>query len=210
MNIKYRYILIIFCFILLFSNCREKRIEITVKNPSGTVIEKYQVNKDSIKDGTYVSFYESGDTFELSYYQDGKLEGPRWIYYENSNVEIEEYYQNDTLNGSYKSYYPSGALKRSMQFVKNSIVGTLKVYYENGQLKEEVSMKNNEENGPFVEYYKNGQKSWEGTYHNGPNERGMLVQFAENGDTIRKMMCDERYICRTFYRNEHYPEKESE
>ena len=40
------------------------------------------------------------------------------------------------------------------------------------------------------------------------DEIGLLVHFAENGDTIRKMQCDERYICRTFYRNENYPPQE--
>jgi antitoxin component YwqK of YwqJK toxin-antitoxin module len=188
--------------------CRPDKKMIIVKGDSGALLERYEINQDSLKDGKFISFYESGDTFEVSNYTNGKLNGARFIYYEKNKIEIKEHYTNDSLQGRYEAFYPSGALKRTMQFEDNRIVGKLLLYYENGQLKEEVVMENNQENGPFVEYYENGQKSWEGTYQNGENEIGLLIHYAENGDTIRKLQCDDRYICRTFYRNENYPKEE--
>lgn len=194
-------------FVLSTMACKPENKVIVVRNESGNVIERYHLNQDSLLHGEYISYNENGDTFIVSQYDNGKLNGTRTIYNENKNIEIIENYVNDSLEGKYEAFYPSGALKRTMQFESNKIVGKLYVYYESGKLIEEVLMENNLENGPFTEYYENGQKSWEGTYHNGENEIGLLIQYAENGDTIRKMQCDDRYICRTFYRNENYPKE---
>jgi antitoxin component YwqK of YwqJK toxin-antitoxin module len=200
--------LVMMAFLISNFGCRKTQKIIKVFSEEGVLLEQYEVNKDSLRHGTYIGFYESGDTFEIAQYTHGKLDGQRRIYHENNQLEILENYVQDSLHGGYKTYYVSGKLKRQMNFEENEIVGKIKVFYENGQLKEEVSMQNNMENGPFIEYHENGQKAWEGTYQNGENEIGLLVQYAENGDTIRKLQCDERYICRTFYRNENYPQQE--
>jgi antitoxin component YwqK of YwqJK toxin-antitoxin module len=199
---------VVLTFILSNFGCRKTHKIIKVFSEDGILLEQYEVNKDSLRHGEYIGFYEGGDTFEIAQYKLGKLDGQRRIYYENNLLEIVENYEQDSLDGSFETYYQSGKLKRKMVFEDNEIVDKVQVYYESGQLKEEVSIKENIENGPFVEYYENGQKAWEGTYENGENEIGLLVHFAENGDTIRKMQCDERYICRTFYRNENYPQQE--
>lgn len=201
-------ILILGLIVVLLTACGQGNKVVVVKDESGTLLERYEIDQDSLKDGEFVGYFESGDTFVTAHYKKGKLNGPRTIYHKNKNVEIKENYVNDSLQGTYEAFYPSGALKRSMQFEQNKIAGKLEVYYESGRLKEVVTMNNNLENGPFVEYFENGQKSWEGTYQNGENEIGLLIQYAENGDTIRKMQCDDRYICRTFYRNENYPKEE--
>jgi len=90
------------------------------------------------------------------------------------------------------------------RYEDNVINGMVRRYYPSGQILEEVSYVGNEENGPFTEYHENGAKKWEGTYRNGDNEVGLLLEFAENGDTIKKMMCDDRYICTTIWRNPAY------
>jgi len=76
--------------------------------------------------------------------------------------------------------------------------GLLKRYYDTGTIQEEVTIVKGMENGPFKEYYAGGQLEWEGSYLNGDNEDGLLVQFAEDGSTIKKMQCNNG-VCRTIW-----------
>jgi antitoxin component YwqK of YwqJK toxin-antitoxin module len=67
---------------------------------------------------------------------------------------------------------------------------------------EEVTFINNMENGPFKEYYKNGQIKWEGNYKDGDNEYGLIQEFNEQGQLIKKMNCGRykgEYICQTIW-----------
>ena len=67
---------------------------------------------------------------------------------------------------------------------------------------ERVTFEGNEENGPFEEYHQNGQIQWKGTYLKGENEYGLLEEFDEIGEPIKRMMCDEMAICKTIWTKE--------
>jgi antitoxin component YwqK of YwqJK toxin-antitoxin module len=184
-------------------SCGQER-KVNTYYDDGTLYESYFITQDSVRDGQYLRFAQNGDTLEKSEYALGRLNGKRILYYDNNVVEIIETYLGDSLEGLYKVYYEDGSLQMEMTYNNNKLNSLIKKYYPSGEIMEEVTFKNNEENGPFVEYYKNGNKKWEGTYESGDHEIGLLVQFAENGDTLKKMMCDDRHICRTIWENPRY------
>jgi antitoxin component YwqK of YwqJK toxin-antitoxin module len=195
-------IFLIYCLILLSSCNREEMV--TTYYASGSIMEQFHITQDSLRNGSYLKFTEKGDTLEKASYNKGKLEGERILYYDGNKPEIREYYIQDSLDGMYYVYYEEGGVKLQMNYQHNVLNDVVTKYYPSGAVMEEVTFENNIEEGPFTEYYENGQKKWEGTYTDGDNEIGLLVHFAENGDTIRKMMCDDRYICRTIWENDQY------
>jgi antitoxin component YwqK of YwqJK toxin-antitoxin module len=190
-----RYFLLVLS-LALFS-CKSNMTE--VKDDNGNVIEKYEVNKDNKKHGAYSAYNEAGKLTETATYNNDQLEGERKIYDANGNVEILENYKDNTTNGPYKVYYPNGNVKFETVYTSGVLNGSAKSYTEDGKLKEEVTFSNNEENGPFKEYYDNGNIEWEGTYLNGDNEFGLLKNYDESGELVKKMMCDSMAICRTIW-----------
>lgn len=192
-------IAVLTCLIFFLQSCGNKKVE--TKNENGQIIEKFYVNKNGEKEGTFIAYYESGKIKEESNYSSGKLSGKRTLYTEKGNIEIEEIYtDNGVLHGPYKLYYPNGTLQLEKTYQDNIITGIIKVYYPSGKLKEEVSMSNNEENGPFTEYYENGKIHWKGIYRNGDNEYGVLYEYDSLGAPIKIMKCDTLAICRTVWK----------
>ena len=197
MKTKVLYIFI--CFSLLLS-CGKRLSEIELKDENGNLIEKYYLDRDSLKFGTYISYDLEGQIFEQSNYRSGKLDGVRTIFFSNGKMEIEETYVDGVFHGPYKSYYDNGQLNLDANYVEGVMQGIVKRYYSTGELLEEVTFTNNEENGPFKEYYKNGQVKWEGAYSNGDNEIGTIKAYDDKGNLIKKMECGKyqgEYICQT-------------
>ena len=188
--------LILLLAILTISCSSERFVE--VKDDSGNLIEKYQVDKQGTKNGVY-EYYVNELLTSKANYKEGILTGKRTIYYENGRPEIEENYLNGQLQGDYKVYYETGELKLIMNYKDNTIQGQMKKYYASGQLMEDVVFEDNEENGPFVEYWENGNLKWEGTFKGGDNEFGELKKYNDEGILIRKLMCDSLAVCRTFW-----------
>ena len=189
--------------VILFCGCDNRNL-ITTTYEGGQIFEKYNINPDSTRQGIYVKFRENGDTLEKAFYNNGLLNGRRMLYFDSNKVEIMENYVNDVLNGKYIVYHKNQYISMEADYVDNSIDGIIRRYFPSGTLLEEVTFADSQEEGPFVEYYESGGKKWEGTYTNGNNEIGPLIQYAENGDTIKKMECDERYICHTIWQNPKY------
>lgn len=194
MKIRVATIFTISFSMFLFS-CSEKAI--ITHYDSGEKYEEYQYTGDSLKHGMYKSFTKGGLLIEESNYVEGKLDGQRKIYDKNGKLEIDEIYTMDVLNGPYTVYHPTGKPKMVGQYKNNVLAGTVKGYYPSGELMEEVTFVDNIEDGPFKEYHINGELKWEGAYKNGDNEFGLLKEYNESGELIRKMMCDDRAICTT-------------
>ncbi|MGA0231494.1 MAG: toxin-antitoxin system YwqK family antitoxin, partial [Saprospiraceae bacterium] len=114
-------------------------------------------------------------------------------------TQIIENYVAGHMHGNYEVYYESGLLLLKQNFRMDTLEGISRKYYENGQLEEEVMFADNLENGPFKEYYENGLLHWEGQYLNGDNEFGLLKEYDDMGELIKKMMCDSLAICRTIW-----------
>lgn len=192
------YKVLIFSLVILgLFACKESNF-ITNKDEKGRITEKYAVNKDNQKHGAYSS-YINGALVSKATYKNDKLHGLRTIYHPNGEIEIEENYENDVLVGAYKSYHNNGQLAQEANYVQGVLQGLLKTYYKDGKIKEEVTMVDNDENGPFKEYHPNGKIMWEGQFLNGDNEFGLLKNYNEAGELIKKMMCDSLGVCATIW-----------
>ncbi len=195
-----RYSLFISCVVaFLISGCDGYK---TIKDytEEDVLYRKYKIDKDSLIQDEYIVYYENGETiFEKSSYTDGKLNGTRNLYFDNGQVEISETYVDGILSDTLKVYYSSGILKQSKYYDAGVLTGVVKTYYEDGSLKEEATFVNNIEQGPFVEFYPNGQPKWRGTFRNGDKEFGELIKYNEQGQEIRKLMCDTAAICKTIW-----------
>lgn len=180
----------------MVSACKEKA---QTYHDNGSKHEVYPTDKEGKRHGQYQRYNQDGQLFETATYTHGLLDGSRTIYYPDGQVEIEEIYVSDKLHGTYKKFHQNGQLQLTANYEDNVMTGPSKSYYEDGTLKEEILFKNNEENGPFVEYHPNGQPHWKGTYAHGDNEVGDLLEFDTDGQLIKKMLCDDRSICRTIW-----------
>lgn len=186
------FILISYMFI---SGCANGLQKMTSEN-EGLVYE-YFVDEQDQKQGDYIVKHPDGHILEKAIYQDDQLTDRRILFYSNGSPELIEHYKNGLFHGIYTSYYDNGSKKYEVPYVDNVMTGIYTGYYTSGHKKEEVTFAHNEENGPFTEYYENGQKKWEGTYKNGENEVGLLLNYNEEGELIKKMMCDDQSICIT-------------
>ena len=171
--------------------------------PDAGMKEIYSIDKDSLIHGEKLVYLENGEfLYSKSNYDRGQLSGERYIYFPDGKVDVYEQYRDDVLHDTLKTYYPSGALQLIMIYDNGVLNGIVTKYRETGELMERVTFEGNEENGPFEEYHQNGQIQWKGTYLKGENEYGLLEEFDEIGEPIKRMMCDEMAICKTIWTKE--------
>lgn len=187
-----------FFFAFMLFGCTGTSDRIEERREDGTLIKLYYLNKDSLMEGNYTSYFEDGvRIYEQSNYINGELDGNRRIFNELGQLEIEEMYVHGILNDTLRIFYESGAIKVKMPYKSGILEGLATKYYANGAIQEEVWFENNQENGPFREYHENGNLRWEGKYLNGENEFGELRNYNEQGELIKIMLCDSAAICRT-------------
>ena len=190
------------------------------------LLEKREVNGEEIYflknekepyTGRSVENYDNGKKL-FATYSKGKWSGPAIEYYPNGIKSYEDLYENGKMvfakswkpdgsicdvtqaidgNGVVQTYHPNGNTKLEGLYTDNVLQGMVKGYYPTGELKEEVMFADNMEEGPFKEYHINGNPKWEGTYRNGNKEFGLLNEFNEEGELIKKMLCDSNAICTT-------------
>ena len=196
---KLTQIILLFLFVSFIACDQVKKAEI--KTADGYLVETFEFIGDSIKHGLQTKFIGQKIN-EQAVYENGKLNGERKIFFGDGTPEIIEQYVNDVIHGSYKVYHPNGSIHIEAEYIEGKMQGELKRYYDSGEIMEEVVMKDNEENGPFKEYFKNGNLHWEGTFLNGDNEFGELKEYAENGELIKRMMCDSMSVCQTIWTKE--------
>lgn len=168
----------------------------------GNLLSQVKVDENGLRKGMYRRYYPDGTLAETTPYVAGKREGLQTMYAEDGSKESDTEYSDDKMNGFHKVYFPSGQLQINSVYKDNEIVGIFEKYYENGKLAEKVNFKDNKENGPFEEYHENGKLKWRGTYRDGDNEFGLLENFNEEGELVKKMMCDSMRICKTIWEKE--------
>jgi antitoxin component YwqK of YwqJK toxin-antitoxin module len=195
-----KYIFVIVLSSILAS-CSDNTTE--TKHENGKTKEKYTVDSDQKRHGEYLAYNDKGVLIEKSTYTHGVITGIREVYKEDTGlIDVKESYdQAGLLSGPHITYHPDGkTIMIEKNYVNNAIQGILKAYYPNGKLKEQVTIKDNNENGPFTEYFMNGAIQWQGTYRNGDNEYGELIEYDSLGTIIKKMQCDSLAICRTTWK----------
>ncbi len=154
-------------------------------------IEEYQRDKETFaRQGWYHRNEPTGEPIEAAYYENDTLHGQRILFYENGDTSIVELYERGQFHGVYRMYYENGNLQQFGQYVNNEMVGEWSTYYKNGQLRERVNFVAGYENGPFIEYNESGTLAAQGSYKDGDNEDGELKLYDEDGELLRKMMCN--------------------
>ncbi|MFZ1705499.1 MAG: hypothetical protein WAT79_14215 [Saprospiraceae bacterium] len=202
---RFRIIVFSIWSILLVS-CKSNVVQTFHEN--GKLKEEYTLNNKNEKNGTYKSYSDEENLYELAEYKNGLLVGKRILYHPNGKTEvIEQYNEEGKLHGVYQVFYDNGQLMTDKNYINNELEGEVRVYYKTGKLKEVVQFKDSQENGAFVEYFPNGQIQWKGTYLNGDNEFGDLEEYDSTGILIKKMICDSSAICRSTWKIENYDEK---
>lgn len=168
---------------------------------SGELMEKYGIEKnEGTKNGKYLRYYMNGKVAEEVNFLNGDKQGKRKLFNEDGSIESETDYVNGLINGEHNVFYPNGQVLLHSTYVSSQIVGLLTKYYESGGKMEEVLFDNDMENGPFTEYYENGQIKWKGSYRNGEHEFGILENFDDQGQLIKRMDCDSLGICKTIWK----------
>ncbi len=184
------------------SSCKPDN-RVVLEYPDAGMKEIYHIDKDSLIHGQKLVYLDNGETlYSRSNYNRGQLDGERYIYYPDGKIEVYEQYLDDVLHDTLTTYYPSGSHKLVMIYDHGVLNGVVTKYKETGELIERVTFEDNEENGPFEEYHDNGQVKWKGNYLNGENEHGLLEEFDDSGNPIRRMMCNDLSICRTIWTKE--------
>ena len=187
----------------VFSSCEDK-IMLSYYE-TGEKYEEYQYIADSVKHGIYRKYSQEGILIESSNYVNGKLEGERIIYNYKSGVkEISEIYNNDLLDGRHIVYHPNGEMQSFGVYKNNVLSGIVKFYDTSGILKDEFQYVNNLEIIPFEEFHENGTLKWEGTksydhFTGIKKDYGELKEYNQEGELIRKIMCNESEVCTTIW-----------
>lgn len=189
---------------ILISSCQDKANKIIFTfHENGEKFEEYQYIADSLKHGIYKQFSQEGVLVETAHYINGKLDGERIIYNFRTGVkEISEIYKNDLLDGRHIVFHPNGEIQSIGMYDKNVLSGMLRIYDTSGVMKDEFKFVNNFEIIDFKEYHENGNIKWEGTkrydhFFKIKKDYGLLKEYDEEGQLIRKIMCDENEICTT-------------
>ncbi len=191
---------------IMHSSCEDKKVKTIVSfYETGEKYEEYQYIADSLKNGYYRKYSDQGFIIESSNYSKGKLEGERVIYnFYNGIKEISEIYKNDVLEGRYIMFHPNGEMNMLGIYKNNVLSGTVSFFDSSGELSEEVQFVDNFQIFPFQEFHENGNLKWEGSYKHSifldrRAEFGLLKEYNEGGELIRKKMCDEKAICTTIW-----------
>ena len=193
-----RAVFIVFVFLIV--SCADGLIIKKIYSDNNVLVSELSMDKDSVLQGISITYFDNGkDIFEKANYINGELNGVREIYYPDGNLEIREQYKGDILIDTLYTFYKNGKTKTKAFYKNGTLTGVSLKYYKSGVLAERVTFQDDDENGPFEEYYENGQVSWTGTYLEGDNEVGELLQYNESGELIKKMICDELSKCKTVW-----------
>ncbi len=175
--------------ILLVMSCskHEKR---ETKYENGQLKEQFYVleTKDGnfIKDGSYKSWYENGQTEEEGKYSDSLKVGNWKSWHENGQLKLDVSYINDTLNGSYKEWHSNGQKRFERTLKMGKPIGGYFAWHKNGKIfSERKYTDEGEPDGLQTQWYDDGTKWQEETYISGKKE-GLSLMWNSKGKLIAK------------------------
>jgi len=109
-----------------------------------------QYYKNSIAEGTWISYDQNGKYFFVRNFRNGKLHGKMSFFDKDNKYQLltEENYVNGELDGICKKYFNSGRVQESKKY-NRGVIENSKTYYENGQLECEINYRGS----PKIKYY---------------------------------------------------------
>ncbi len=145
-------------------------------------IKLYGKRPIQIKDGEFISYYETGFIKESGYYDKGTMVG-KWKFYNrkgklkkelnytknllngkysdkyaNGVKRVEGFYKSGKFHGDYKERHPNGSLKLQAHYIEGILEGDYISYYDNGKIEMEGPYKKGKKVGVWKSYYSNGNK----------------------------------------------------
>ena len=122
-----------------------------------TMLKECENHADKISGCVEKEYYENGNLWIETPYQNGKVDGIVKEYYENGNLATEIPYKNGKIEGIEKWYYENGNLNIEIPFKNDKREGMVKWYYESGNLESEIPHKNDEAHGNLKYYTEDGK-----------------------------------------------------
>jgi len=124
-----------------------KKINFTIHGDS-SLLENYSAGQQQGE----VRSWDDGKINIITYYKDGKLEGPYKKYYNSGVLKTEGAYHAGNQEGDWKQYHPNGQLKSTQHFVNDKAEGPYKEYYDDGTLNTDMLVKGGKMDGD-AKYY---------------------------------------------------------
>ena len=190
-----------------FANSNREGASKTFWNNAGNTVEtegNYVKNKPV---GEWKTYYRSGKPLkQMSYNNDGQLDGVLKEFHENGKLETEEVYANGKLNGISKEYSDDGILWQEFLYKKGKLLeyraykkdGTkicdnkingknfqLTLYHPNGAKRREGKVSDGELEGVWKDFTSFGVLSRETNYKEGKSD-GKYVEYHTNGKVRRE------------------------
>jgi uncharacterized protein len=186
-----------FFVILVLTSCAEK---VRTYHDNGSLNEVYSIDDEGEKNGEYKRFSSKDILLETSNFIHGLQNGERKLYYDSGKLEEIQRFEIGKLNGPQIGFHENGKTKFTCTNKENLLQGEYHSYFDNGKKRLFLTFVDDLENGPFIEYYRSGGMEWKGNYRNGNKEFGLLEQFDEKGELIKKMQCDTLGACFTIWK----------
>lgn len=140
-------------------------------------------NKEGLKEGKFVSYYNSGAVSEESNWKNGIQDGPQTTYYSNGKIKSTTNYKDGDEDGYINEFYPNGNLNAEGWKIEGKKQQTFIYYNRAGDLYSKEYYLNDELDG-YSEYYEPGNKlSIEYNYY-----RGWLLSATQYDSTGKLMI----------------------
>lgn len=123
-------------------------------SPNQVVEEGTYLN--SLQDGVWLSYFQSGTKRSEVSYKTGKRFGMTRYFSENGQILSASEYENDLLNGVRTVFYPDGQPLMESHWNYGEMIGTVRTYYPSGKLYEEGTWANGWFIGDYTIYNEDG------------------------------------------------------
>tara|TARA_B110000046_G_scaffold25332_3_gene24848 strand:+ start:41740 stop:42594 length:855 start_codon:yes stop_codon:yes gene_type:complete len=151
--------------------------------------EIYQTN-DSVKNGLYQIFHDSGELWQVGNYSNGELID-EWSVYNHNGVLIQSsQYVKNVLHGQQKYYFDNGVIKQLLIFKEGVLDGAAQLYanqslLSNSYLSEVIRFKDGKKNGRYIKYNEVGDSVIIGQFKSDLSS-GVWKHYNETGSLIKE------------------------
>ena len=132
------------------------------------------------KNGTYIETDPGGGIVKVINYKNDQLEGPSRSFLSHGGITEEAYYSNGKRNGMCYKYYNNRNKQQEVNYVDGYPDGLATWYFETGQKMIEYSYTNGKINGHATSYFESGKVREMGEYKD-DKQTGIWKEFYENG-----------------------------
>jgi len=149
----------------------------------GQLIAEYYELSDDKLDGSYKTWYSSGQIKAELNYDKGESEGKQREYFESGNPSLTAFYRNHQKEGEFKQWHEEDKLAFQGTYRDGKEDGAFLEWYSSGQLKVRKTFKMGLHHGDHREWYKNGQSKLSARFDKGHRD-GPVRSWDEEGHLL--------------------------